>query len=166
LPRIWKQGDWSALGLAIGAAALVNVALAATLLWSELLTQEVCRILWVAVSVVWIASAVAAWTGDRREIGRRPPDTTQDRYPEALNHYLKGNWFEAEHALRELLRGNPPDPDAGLLLATLLRHTGRFDEAARQLDRLEQSGGGEKWALEIGREREQLLAARSDRVSG
>jgi hypothetical protein len=48
------------------------------------------------------------------------------------------------------------------MLATLLRHTSRFDEATKQLNRLQRLEGCEKWALEIGREREWLRAARSE----
>ena len=42
------------------------------------------------------------------------------------------------------------------MLATVLRHTGRFDEAAKQLDQLVCFDGAEKWELEIQKERELL----------
>ncbi|MCR4413284.1 MAG: tetratricopeptide repeat protein [Thermoguttaceae bacterium] len=75
---------------------------------------------------------------------------------------MKGNWFEAECLLSRILKRNPRDLEARLMLATLLRHTGRRDEAARQLDRLERFEGSGKWVLEISRERQQLQAAKSD----
>ena len=44
------------------------------------------------------------------------------------------------------------DVDAHLLLASLLRHTKRLNEAREQLQRLERLDGAEKWQMEIGRE--------------
>jgi thioredoxin-like negative regulator of GroEL len=83
-----------------------------------------------------------------------------DTFADAAEQYLKGNWFEAECGLRELLRRNPRDLEAGLMLATLLRHTGRLREAARQLDALQRLDGWEHWATEIVRERARVKAAR------
>jgi single-stranded DNA-specific DHH superfamily exonuclease len=72
---------------------------------------------------------------------------------------LKGNWFEAECVLVGLLRCDPRDVDAGLMLATLFRHTGRLDEAARQLDSVERFDEAAKWIVEIDRERQWLAQA-------
>jgi len=47
------------------------------------------------------------------------------------------------------------------MLATLLRHTGRLDDACGQLDRLERLENASKWELEIGRERELIRQARA-----
>jgi thioredoxin-like negative regulator of GroEL len=78
---------------------------------------------------------------------------------------LKGNWVESEHLICRVLRRAPRDLDAGLMLATLLRHTGRLEEAQRQLDRIVRFEGAHKWALEIRREREFLDEARKARAS-
>jgi hypothetical protein len=42
------------------------------------------------------------------------------------------------------------------MLATVMRHTGRFDEARRELARLEQLERSEKWRLEIKQEHERI----------
>jgi cytochrome c-type biogenesis protein CcmH/NrfG len=42
------------------------------------------------------------------------------------------------------------------MLATLYRHTRRYDEAAKQLDRLDRLDEAVKWRWEIERERELL----------
>jgi hypothetical protein len=55
-----------------------------------------------------------------------------------------------------LLRKNLRDLEARLMLATLLRHSGRVDEAKRQLDTLARFEGAGKWELEIQRERDLL----------
>lgn len=157
LVQVCRLGSWSALGLSVGFAALVNLALASSLLWTELLTPGIRITVWGAVGIVWIASAIASYQWDRRQVALQEPVPTHDTFPIALDHYLKGNWFEAEQVLGGLLRANPRDADAGLMLATLLRHTGRRSEARELLDRLARYEGSAKWWLEIARER-QLLA--------
>jgi thioredoxin-like negative regulator of GroEL len=81
-----------------------------------------------------------------------------------MDHYLKGNWFEAEYLLSGLLAANPRDVDAGLMLATLWRHTGRFDEALEGLARLERCEDAKKWQWEIGQERDLVRRAQMRRV--
>jgi hypothetical protein len=59
-------------------------------------------------------------------------------------------------ALNRLLTGNVLDVEARLMLATLLRHTGRHQEAGEQLSRLNRMDGAERWTLEIARQRTRL----------
>jgi hypothetical protein len=164
LPLIWKQGSWFGLAMAVGFAALVNLALASSLLWSELLTSGLRTMVWTVVAVVWAASALLAyrWNAHRTSPQQSPPG---DSFALALDHYLKGNWFEAEFLLSGILAKNPRDADAGLMLATLLRHTGRIDESVRQLDRLERLDDAQKWEWEIRRERELIDEARAQRAA-
>ena len=163
VPQWWRRGAWSALAFSIGFAAMVNLALAATLLWSELFTPGVRNLAWTAVVAIWLGAAILSYRWDRRHPARQDGGPAEDAFREALDHYLKGNWFEAEHVLGRLLRRDPRDLDAGMMLATLLRHTSRLDEAEGQLDRLERFDGCQKWELEIRRERELLGEARSQR---
>jgi len=58
---------------------------------------------------------------------------------------LKGDGYQAEQILEDLLRRNVRDLDARLLLATLLRRAGRVDDATRQLDTLACFEGADKW---------------------
>ena len=161
LPQLWRQGNWSALARAVGFAALVNLALAASLLWSELFTPGVRSGAWLAVAVVWGGSVWLSYRWDRRHPAGPIAVSAEDGFGEALDHYLKGNWFEAERVLGSLLRRNPRDLDAGLMLGTLFRHTGRIEEVQRELERLERFEGSQKWEWEIGRERELLQEALS-----
>jgi len=165
LPQIWRDGSWSGLAMAVGFAALVNLALMASLLWIELFSPGVRNSVWIAVAVIWCGSAVASYRWDSRYPTRRDTAPEEDAFSEAIHHYLKGDWFESEHVLRRLLGEDPRDLDAGLMLATLLRRTGRASEAERQLDRLERLDGSEKWELEISRERELLDEARGESVT-
>jgi len=161
LPQIRSEGCWSALALAIGFAALLNLALVATLVWSELFTAGVRNSVWVATVAIWGGSAMISYLWDHRCRAASESDTVpaEHAFNEALGHYLKGNWFESEHLLRDLLRRNPRDLDVGLMLATLLRRTGRREDAEIELDRLGRLEGAEKWELEIDRERELLHQA-------
>jgi hypothetical protein len=151
------------LGVACGFAALVDLSLAAGLVWDELLPAGLRSLVWVAVAVFWVGSAGYSYRAERRRAAPGPSDPSQDPFTEALDHYLKGNWFEAEHVLSGLLKRNPRDLDAGLMWATLLRHTRRLDEAAAELDRLARLEGSRRWALEIRRERQLLQEARQQR---
>ncbi len=75
---------------------------------------------------------------------------------------MKGNWFEAENVLVQLLRRDPNDVDARLKLATLLRHSGRHDEARRALRLLSRTDGTSKWKIEIQHELERLSEPTDD----
>jgi predicted Zn-dependent protease len=142
--------------LALGFAALVNMTVVASLVWTELFPDAVRKAAWLAVAVVWVGSATVARWRDRAAARQADEPQTGDPYCQAVEHYLKGDWFEAECALAALLRANPRDVDANLMLATLYRHTGRPDEAAVQLDRIERLDESAKWVLEIDRERKWL----------
>lgn len=165
LPQIRSEGCWSALALAIGFAALVNLAIVATLVWSELFTAGVRNSVWVATVAIWGGSAMISYLWDHRYRAASETVPAEDTFNAALEHYLKRNWFESEHLLRDLLRESPRDLDVGLMLATLLRRTGRAEEAEIELDRLGRLEGAEKWELEIDRERELLHRAEREGVS-
>lgn len=166
LPQICREGAWSGLATAIGFAALVNLGLSASLLWSELFVSGVRNLVWVAVVVVWGVSAAISYRRSSRLPSQSNYHPARDTYGEALDHYLKGNWFESEHLLQGLLANNPRDLDARLMLATLFRRTDRGHEAGRQLDQLERFDGSEKWETEISRERKLLEELQTAEASG
>lgn len=147
--------------MAIGFSMLVNLALMTSLIWSELTTSGMRTIAWILVGLVWALSATASygWHRDRsgRQQGRETP------LADGLEYYLQKNWFEAERVFRRLLRRNSRDTDARLMLATLLRHTERFEEAEIQLDRLRRIEGSQKWDLEIEQEQRLLDKVKSDK---
>ena len=163
LSLIWRRGSWLGLAIAVGFTALVNLALAASILWSELFTAAVRNLTWAVVGGIWVVSAVFASRWDSREA--RPPKLSprEDPFALAMDHYLKGNWFEAEYLLSGLLAANPRDVDASLMLATLWRHTGRVDEAMEGLARLQRCEDAKKWDWEIDRERDLVDQARTRR---
>jgi len=159
MPELSQRGSWIALGVAVAAAMLLNVTLLASFVWPDWLGREVRMVCWMFVGVTWGASAgVSAWLSRRQQAIET--DAADDPFREATEEYLKGNWFEAERVLGRLLRRDDRDLEARLMLASLLRHTKRFEEATRQLNILVRMEDAEQWALEIRREGELLTEAR------
>lgn len=165
LPQLWLKGSWGGLAVAVASTALLSLALLASFGWSELIGPGLLRAIWAVLVVLWVASAVLSLVGSRRQGSRGQADLAGDTFEKALEHYLKGDWFQAERLLGDLLRSNSGDAEARLMLATLLRHTGRLEEAAAQLDRLATFDGAGKWEWEIRRERE-LLGQAQERTDG
>jgi hypothetical protein len=163
LAQLWEYGSWSGLALAVGMAAVLDVLLLVSFGWSELIGQGLRTALWVAFAAGWLFAA--GWSmrqcGRRAAIGSDGPH--EDVFSKAVDHYLKGDYFQAEQVLEGLLRQNIRDLDARLMLATLLRHAGRFDEATGQLDTLARFEGAGKWELEIRQERTLLAEAKTKR---
>ena len=167
LPQMCRHGSWSGLAVAIGFAGLLNLGLAASLVWCELLTPGVRTIVWAAVLATWGGSVVVSSRGERTaDQAAQEAGQQNDTFREASDHYLKGNWFEAERILVDLLDDDPRDVEAQLMLATLLRHTGRRDEAARHLDRLERLEQSAMWQWEIARERQRLRELEAEGAVG
>jgi len=163
LPQLWRQGLWTGLALAVGFGMLLNVALLASFVWLELLGPVTLRLVWLAVGCLWVVSAAAtAWHG--WGVAPRLAVSAEAMFREALGEYLRENWFEAEQRLLKLLEAHPRDAEARLLLATLLRHTERYAEAALQLGRLELLKDAQRWTLEMNVEK-QLLAESRERVA-
>ncbi|MHC4178666.1 MAG: tetratricopeptide repeat protein, partial [Planctomycetota bacterium] len=150
---------------AVAAAALLNLALLGSFGWSELIQPGLLSALWLALCALWVGSALLSLVGGGRRGSGGQADPAGAGFERALEDYLKGNWYQAERLLGDLLRSSAGDLDARLMLATLLRHTGRFEEAAAQLDLLELFEGAGEWEWEVRRERELLSQAR-ERIDG
>ena len=153
LPHLWSWGLGSGLVLATGFAALLNLLILASFVWVELLSPLHLRLGWLALGSLWAGSAIlSVWYGRR---GPLPHGATsaEGLFREALSEYLQGSWFEAETILGRLLHLHPRDVEARLLLATLLRHTRRYQEALDQLHRLERLRDVDPWAWEIAAEK-------------
>jgi len=148
--------------VAVTAAVFLNLALVASFVWSELISTDARSALWVVLAAAWLASAVYSEVSSRRAAAGQPNDPPGDLFAEATEQYLKGDYFQAERALVSLVRDDARDLDARLMLATLMRHTGRLEEAAGQLDLLVRLEGAGKWEFEINQERERLAEAAAD----
>ena len=157
LPQLWDGGVWSGLILAVGFTALLNVLLLASYVWVELLSPTHLTLGWLAAGVVWLTAAVLSAWNERSAPAKVRAVSAETLFREALSEYLQGNWFEAERVLGRLLQRFPRDVEARLMLATLLRHTRRYDESLEQLSRVSLLRDAEKWSREIAAEREWVL---------
>ena len=87
---------------------------------------------------------------------RKSPDISDKLFLEARNQYFKGNWFESESIINQILGESPHDIEARLLLLTLLRHTNRIEEALLQITDIQKWDEAKQWEFEIKRELELL----------
>ena len=163
LPQLARDGNWAALAVAIAAAAVLNAVLLGTCVWTEFVAPGPRIICWTFLAAVWIA-AIGYWTWNDRQRKAVAGPKDDKTFEEALAEYLKGNWFEAERKLTARLGRDEHDIEARLLMATLLRHTKRFDDATHQLNVLVRLDGAHRWSQEIHREGELLMEARKHSI--
>jgi tetratricopeptide (TPR) repeat protein len=154
--RLWDGGWPHGLLLAAVFSILLNATLIVSWLWPALVPEHIKLVFWGITAVFW----TVGWIDSRRirlliDLTRRQ-DPQLDLFLSARGEYLKRNWTAAEQILTRLLAANPDDVEARLMLATLLRHGRRWDEAKEQLRRLQRWNRAASWNLEIRREWEQL----------
>jgi len=156
LPQLWREGAWGALLLALGAAWLLDVLLLSTLVWHEWLPPVARQLGWVSLIAIW-----GAWVGvfvhwHRKRVANAAANDPEALFRRAQSEYLQGDLFKAEATLQYLLDREPRDAEARLLLATLLRHQQRLDEADNQLKQLSRLETAARWQIEITVERARI----------
>jgi len=161
LPDIWRRGSWRGLAVAVGFAGLVNLGLVTSLVWTEIepFTPPLRSAVWMVVAALWLGSAILNLARDRGQSERRRASDASGAFAQAVEQMLQRDWYEAQRTLERLLEADARDVDARLALATVLRHAGRWEEAAAQLDRLVLVESSRKWEQEIRRERALLASA-------
>jgi tetratricopeptide (TPR) repeat protein len=152
LARIWTDGAWSGICAAIGFALLFNLCLVCTFVWNDLIPDGYHVLLAATTSMYW----VLGWVDSNRFLGNRsllPASHRQlDLFLAARGEYLRGEWEKSEELLSRILADDPRDVEARLMLATLMRHRGRIDEAREHLRRLQRLERAGYWNMEIERE--------------
>lgn len=157
LPQLWLGGEWVGLSWAGLFAVALNVQLLTTLVYQELLSPTADYAGWLIVGGFWIAGiAVGRRWIKKHARTAESAKIEQSLFAEAFHNYLQADWIGAETKCRELIKRRRGDVDARLLLATVMRHAGRLDEARQQLDALDKIEGSEKWGMEIATERRHL----------
>ena len=159
LPRIWYRAEVAGLSLALVFCILLNLAIATTFVWTELISSQ-------ARSVLWL-TALAIWAGALVKNILRPPwdvESAQARDPQGLfsvanGEYLKGHFAAACTALERLLASYPRDVEARLLLATVLRHQEQYSAAEEHLIELQRLEAAEVWSWEINQEKRLIREA-------
>lgn len=161
LPRLWRHGSLVGLFEALTFAMLLQVAIVTTVIWPETIGLTPRVVVWFCVVGFWLIFAARAFSHSLVILsGGFAADTTAERedlFRQAQREYLRGEWFQSERLLNELLGLDAGDSDARLLLATLHRHVGRWDAAKEELDRLDLTPNGDKWRFEILQERLSLV---------
>ncbi len=158
LPAAWLLGVSRSLLIALVYSWSICGLLLATFVWPDWIAVSMLRMLWLAAIATWIGAAF-------RNCLRLPGmlatcDTVSAQaLVDAQQEYLRGNWFEAEASLLEVLHQHPRDAEAMLLLAGILRRTGRFQPALRRLGQLELLETAASWHFEIQREKEWISRA-------
>jgi len=165
LPQLWAYGSWAGLAVAVGTALLFDLLLLGSFGWTELVGPASRITLWGIGGVIWAVGVGWSVRFCSRRAAAEKIEVSEDTFGEAADHYLKGDYYQAEHTLEELLARNERDLDARLLLATLMRHTGRLNEAEQQLELLARFEGAGKWEQEIRQERKLLEAAKPRKVA-
>lgn len=167
------RGSWAGLVVAVGFTTLTNVLLLATFVYRDWIDTDAISIGYGTLVTVWLL----AWWQSRWERVAAAEDTDdvsvspakakrrqeQDQlFCTAQQKYLESDWVAAEQLLLKLLKQNARDIEGRLMLATLWRHQQRWQEAERQLDRLERMEAAENWQQEIAAERLRLKEGLSE----
>jgi hypothetical protein len=160
LPWLWLRGSAAGLVLALAFGLAVDVAVVTTWIWTELVDFRLCMGLWAATAAVWFVATASAVTSFPPPIPLGRDAAVDGLFVKARDAYLARDWLTAETTLRAVLDLAPTDGEAQLLLATLLRRVGRFDEAAAALAALSHSDSGGPWRTALTRELDRIAAAR------
>jgi len=159
LPWLWLRGSRSGLVLALAFAVVIDLAVLATFVWSELFEGRVVAGLWGAGAAIWLTATAVGWATFPPPLPRQGSAVADTLFMSARDAYLSRDWLAAEERLRRILAASPTDGEAQLLLATLLRRAGRPREARQALEALSRSDCGAPWRTEIARELTRLDAA-------
>ncbi len=161
LPATWIRGDLRGLVLCVGFGWAISLLLLATFVWPEWIAPLLVNSLWLAFVVFWMAeTARSMWTF--KSLSGASGQCDSAAFLEAQAHYIKGNWFEAEALLLRIIQQTPRDAETQLLLASVLRHTRRWQAALRRLDQLEFLQAASGWRFEIQQERALLERAMAE----
>ncbi len=158
LTSAWHRGASSGLLMAVLYSWFLCGLLLATFFWTHWLSTWQLVTLWVAAVLIWLVGVVRAQWAWSATVRNYDHDTDQ-AFCQAQAEYLKGNWFEAEARLLEIVQHEPRDVAAGLLLVGVLRHTQRWQPALRRLEQLNLLDAAVPWHHEISQER--MLIARA-----
>jgi cytochrome c-type biogenesis protein CcmH/NrfG len=92
-------------------------------------------------------------------------DTKDEPFREAIIRYLRGDWFGTESLILPLIKKNPRDIEMLLLLATLYRHTQRYNEALEILDKLRLFENAGHWFPEMETERKLIAEETAEKTA-
>ena len=162
---VLRYGLWDQLGLALFFGLLCNATFFLCFFWEDFLSNFAKLTLGGALLFAWLALNCVASSKLKKYERTRTADGKSEAFLEAQTHYLRGNWFETETCLKAMLKINPYDAEALLLLATLYRRLKRFAEAKRNLTALEKLDAADYWIYEIALEKNALTLEEKEEVA-
>ena len=146
---LFQYGRWSFLAIAIAFFLALDLLLIVYFFWTDCLIPQGRYTGVGAFLLFWFFLAQLAAYCEKMLQSRRNADSQRNFFTDAMVQYLQGNWFEAECFLNDILKRNARDPEALLMLATLYRHTQRFEESRKILQKLQNFEEARKWFVEI-----------------
>ena len=154
LIKLWRLGEWSSLLTALVFGFLLNVAIASTFLWPEWFDKPFVIFQWIVVGLIWCFCfwQSSQFNNDEEEIQQLKNTKTNPLFIEAQFEYLNLRFSKCVSLLRQILKRNPRDLEARLLLATTFRRQAKFDESEQELQRLEGIDQSVLWKDEIEKE--------------
>lgn len=156
LPELWWRGRISALPTALAFAAAINFLLIARFVYPEWLAIGLVRMAgWVAVAI-WLFCVIRSIREMPQLINPRRASGRPDRFVDAHQAYLRGDWAEAESLLSDCLAIENRDPPALILLCGVYRHTNRLEAASRLLEEIRLTESADGWWLEVAAEQGRL----------
>jgi len=156
LPELWWRGRVSALPTALAFAAAANFLLVARFIYPEWLSSGLVRMAgWVGVAM-WLFCVVRSIREMPLLLNPRKASGQPDRFVEAHQAYLRGQWAEAESLLSDCLAIENRDPPSLILLCGVYRHTARLEAAQRLLEEIRLTEAADGWWLEVAAEQGRL----------
>ena len=154
--KAWNRADTSSFWIAIGFSWSFCLAVATFFLWEEWLHA------WIRFSLCFILGASSCISGARLLlIGESLPADSKvardARFQQAQAAYLQGDYFESERLLASNLALEDADLESGLLLVSVLRRVGRYEEAIQQINLLRKRDFSVRWESELAAEKEKCL---------
>ncbi|MDR2117522.1 MAG: hypothetical protein LBP87_14190 [Planctomycetaceae bacterium] len=161
---IVQYGHWTFLIIALLFALLLDGVLIANFYWTAMITTSQRNILLIVFFIAWFGLFTVAVLRSQFLNAISKTDEKDTIFREAISFYLRGDWFGAESLILPVLKKNPRDIEILLLLATLYRHTQRYNEALEILDKLSLFENANHWFPEMETERK-LIAEESAETS-
>lgn len=159
LPEIWWRGKLSALPSAIGFAVAINLLLISRYIYPELLPSSLVSMAFWLGCIAWIFYVVRSIRELPALLAPRTIAEEPDRFAEARDAYLAGEWEAAEKLLTSVLAIEPRDPPALLMLTGVYRHTDRLEGAEMLLEEISRLEVADTWWLEVNAEARRLQRA-------
>lgn len=149
----WRYGDLRSLWIAVLFGGLLSIAWIGTTIWPMWLSSWRLTFLWWVVGVGGVLSLLHNTARGLLRAERPSEGCPNASLQQAQAFYLQANYYEAEHVIAGYCRPHAMDAEAALLMAGILRRTGRFSQAVGLLDELSLLDCGLPWLEEIERER-------------